>query len=171
MVWKDYAAEKIESDRQVRERLKFVVSSKKTEADSEARGIQSLYNSSATDCALYSMFALNDTFDYVFRDPKARYNDPVSVVRILKDYVVTPLRRIGFVGAKRTIALKLAMQRAAELDMVSVIGELSKFISLIFHSDFSLPCLLLFRTTFFNNCLKLLALWSSDVVLRMCRRE
>lgn len=98
--------------------MKTMLSTQK-EKENKPRGIQSLYNSSSSDCTLYSMFAFNTSFDYLFdQNVPCESNSPM---RILTRQIVVPLRKIGFVGAKRTVALKLALQRVGGLKTKAIV--------------------------------------------------
>lgn len=108
----------IPSEEKQIEIMKYMLSTQK-EKENKPRGIQSLYNSSSSDCTLYCMFAFNTSFDYLFKmNVPCESNSPM---RILSRQIVVPLRKIGFVGAKRTVALKLALQRVGGLRTKAIV--------------------------------------------------
>ena len=81
--------------------------------------MQGLYHSSGHDTLLFALFALTDAYDEWLRSPEAN----ADVRRVLVERVVNPLRRHGLVGAKRIVALRLAICRATALTARDLVSE------------------------------------------------
>lgn len=111
-------------------------SSSVTRENGQARGIQGLYHSSLLDSMLVSMFAFTTVFDcWLKRDARRMGVATNEVQRILSESIVNPLRERGFVGAKKVVALQLALQKAAGLPTRFLVEEidLKKFLETLLH--------------------------------------
>ncbi len=74
---------------------------------------------------LVSMFAFTTVFGgWLKRDARVQRSSPNEVQRILRESIVNPLRERGFVGAKKVVALQLALQKAAELPTRFLVEEI-----------------------------------------------
>ncbi|XP_006811818.1 ubiquitin carboxyl-terminal hydrolase CYLD-like [Saccoglossus kowalevskii] len=78
-----------------------------------AKGIQGHHNSCYLDSTLYSMFAFSITFDkIILRDKRADDLDEFDEVqKVLREGIVNPLRRNGFVRADRVNDLRKLLDR------------------------------------------------------------
>ncbi|XP_075428010.1 ubiquitin carboxyl-terminal hydrolase CYLD-like isoform X2 [Ascaphus truei] len=67
------------------------------------KGIQGHYNSCYLDTTLYSLFSFSSVLDHILRSPEVC---DAKVQRILRQEIVNPLRRNGFVRAENVMKLR-----------------------------------------------------------------
>ncbi|XP_072263127.1 ubiquitin carboxyl-terminal hydrolase CYLD-like isoform X1 [Pyxicephalus adspersus] len=69
----------------------------------QCNGIQGHYNSCYLDTTLFSLFTFSSVLDYILRSPDVC---DAKVQRILREDIVNPLRRTGFVHAENVMKLR-----------------------------------------------------------------
>ena len=103
-------------------------------SDAGPLGIQGLYHSTSVEAHLYAMFGWHDLFDYLL----VRSEVNVEVQRALKEGIVNPLRTTHFVGARKVLALLLALMKACSLPPRIIVEEDGIFITTLPFLTF--PC-------------------------------
>ncbi|XP_052758646.1 ubiquitin carboxyl-terminal hydrolase CYLD isoform X2 [Galleria mellonella] len=81
------------------------------------RGIQGHHNSCYLDATLFAMFTFTSVFDaLLYRPPEAEDSPHYSEVqRVLREEVVNPLRRHGYVRADRVMKLRTLLERLSDV--------------------------------------------------------
>ncbi|CAH0748814.1 unnamed protein product [Diatraea saccharalis] len=81
------------------------------------RGIQGHHNSCYLDATLFAMFTFTSVFDaLLYRPPEAEDSPHYSEVqRVLREEIVNPLRRHGYVRADRVMKLRTLLERLSDV--------------------------------------------------------
>ncbi|KAI8428094.1 hypothetical protein MSG28_002366, partial [Choristoneura fumiferana] len=80
------------------------------------RGIQGHHNSCYLDATLFAMFTFTSVFDALLYRPPEPEDSPayLEVQRVLREEVVNPLRRRGYVRADRVMRLRTLLERLSD---------------------------------------------------------
>ncbi|XP_032510750.2 ubiquitin carboxyl-terminal hydrolase CYLD isoform X1 [Danaus plexippus] len=81
------------------------------------RGIQGHHNSCYLDATLFAMFTFTSVFDALLYRPPEPEDSPhySEVQRVLREEVVNPLRRHGYVRADRVMKLRTLLERLSDV--------------------------------------------------------
>ncbi|XP_045535725.1 ubiquitin carboxyl-terminal hydrolase CYLD isoform X2 [Papilio machaon] len=81
------------------------------------RGIQGHHNSCYLDATLFAMFTFTSVFDSLLYRPPEPEDSPhySEVQRVLREEVVNPLRRHGYVRADRVMKLRTLLERLSDV--------------------------------------------------------
>ncbi|CAH2067129.1 unnamed protein product, partial [Iphiclides podalirius] len=81
------------------------------------RGIQGHHNSCYLDATLFAMFTFTSVFDALLYRPPEPEDSPhyTEVQRVLREEVVNPLRRHGYVRADRVMKLRTLLERLSDV--------------------------------------------------------
>ncbi|XP_073942001.1 ubiquitin carboxyl-terminal hydrolase CYLD isoform X2 [Choristoneura fumiferana] len=81
------------------------------------RGIQGHHNSCYLDATLFAMFTFTSVFDALLYRPPEPEDSPayLEVQRVLREEVVNPLRRRGYVRADRVMRLRTLLERLSDV--------------------------------------------------------
>ncbi|XP_063617495.1 ubiquitin carboxyl-terminal hydrolase CYLD [Cydia splendana] len=81
------------------------------------RGIQGHHNSCYLDATLFAMFTFTSVFDALLYRPPEPEDSPhyLEVQRVLREEVVNPLRRHGYVRADRVMRLRTLLERLSDV--------------------------------------------------------
>ncbi|CAH0404952.1 unnamed protein product [Chilo suppressalis] len=81
------------------------------------RGIQGHHNSCYLDATLFAMFTFTSVFDALLYRPPEAEDSPhyPEVQRVLREEIVNPLRRHGYVRADRVMKLRTLLERLSDV--------------------------------------------------------
>ncbi|GBP87003.1 Ubiquitin carboxyl-terminal hydrolase CYLD [Eumeta japonica] len=81
------------------------------------RGIQGHHNSCYLDATLFAMFTFTSVFDALLYRPQEPEDSPhyTEVQRVLREEIVNPLRRHGYVRADRVMKLRTLLERLSDV--------------------------------------------------------
>ncbi|XP_026327919.1 ubiquitin carboxyl-terminal hydrolase CYLD isoform X2 [Hyposmocoma kahamanoa] len=83
----------------------------------KSRGIQGHHNSCYLDATLFSMFTFTSVFDALLYRPPEPEDSPhySEVQRVLREEIVNPLRKHGYVRADRVMKLRTLLERLSDV--------------------------------------------------------
>ncbi|XP_023951500.2 ubiquitin carboxyl-terminal hydrolase CYLD [Bicyclus anynana] len=83
----------------------------------KSRGIQGHHNSCYLDATLFAMFTFTSVFDALLYRPPEPEDSPhyTEVQRVLREEVVNPLRKHGYVRADRVMKLRTLLERLSDV--------------------------------------------------------
>ncbi|KAG8565312.1 hypothetical protein GDO81_012800 [Engystomops pustulosus] len=105
----------------------------------QRKGIQGHYNSCYLDTTLFSLFAFSSVLDHILRSPDVC---DAKVQRILREDIVNPLRRSGFVHAENVMKLRKLLRCDT---FVSEEKDPEEFLSALLHEVLAVEPLLKIR--------------------------
>ncbi|KAL4712832.1 hypothetical protein ACJJTC_011902 [Scirpophaga incertulas] len=81
------------------------------------RGIQGHHNSCYLDATLFAMFTFTSVFDALLYRPEEPEDSPhyLEVQRVLREEIVNPLRKHGYVRADRVMKLRTLLERLSDV--------------------------------------------------------
>ncbi|XP_069608453.1 ubiquitin carboxyl-terminal hydrolase CYLD-like isoform X1 [Ranitomeya imitator] len=105
----------------------------------QRKGIQGHFNSCYLDTTLFSLFAFSSVLDHILRSPDIC---DAKVQRILRQDIVNPLRRSGFVHAENVMKLRKLLRCAS---FVTEEKDPEEFLSALLHEVLAVEPLLKIR--------------------------